>query len=89
MTASRSPSMSATGAFREALLAGQSFTRTEACSRFGFNGGTFRWAIKAMLESGVPLEYEIVPGQRGNAARRWRVARAGRPRSIRSRTPTS
>ena len=66
---------SATAAFRSALESGEALTRLEACERFGITGATFRWAIKRMLDDGVPLEYDLVEGRRGSSLKRWRIAR--------------
>lgn len=70
----------ATAAFRAALEAGEALTRHEACERFGITGATFRWAIKSMLENGVPLEYDLVDGRRGSSLKRWRIDSTGRKR---------
>jgi len=65
----------ATASFRAALEAGDALTRHEACERFGITGATFRWAIKRMLDDGVPLEFELVAGRRGSSSlKRWRIA---------------
>lgn len=57
---------------RAALEDGESFTRIEACDRFGMSGATFRWAIR-MRDAGMPLEYEEVRGARNALTRRWKL----------------
>lgn len=59
---------------RVALLNGRSLTRQEAQAEFGISGSTFRWAIERMLQSGVPLKFEIEVGHRQSQVRRWSIA---------------
>jgi hypothetical protein len=65
---------SSTQRFRGALEKGGSFTRVEACSRFGFTGSTFRWAISTLANSGLELEFDLEPGGRGNKCKRWHLS---------------
>lgn len=58
----------------QALTRGESFTRVEACERFGITGSTFRWAIKTFRERGAQLQFETEPGRRRSIAKRWRLA---------------
>lgn len=67
------PTNSATLRLRDALLAGERFTRLEACEKFGITGSTFRWTIKRMRDSGIGLAYDEVSGKRNASTRRWRV----------------
>ena len=58
---------------RSELLAGRSYTRTEASEEFGITGSTFRWVIKSMKDQGVQLTFVEEPGRRGTKLKRWTV----------------
>lgn len=64
---------SATGRIRRALLSGEALTRPEACERFGITGSTFQWLIKQMRDEGIPIEFDVVRGNRNAPTRRWKV----------------
>ena len=65
--------MTATNKLRNALASGESFTRPEACDRFGISGSTFRWVIRDMQKKGIAVNYVVERGRRNAPTRRWSV----------------
>lgn len=64
---------SGTARLRTALLAGDEYTRIEACEAFGISDSTFRWAVREMRAAGIAVTYREVRGRRNALTRRWRV----------------